>query len=88
MASKQKNELSFHGDLPLEAVVTYLDDLAASVRAGSVPVESGIVRVTLTFGPLIHVKIKAKVKKQDNKLELEFEWEAPRATALKIGNEE
>jgi len=86
--SKDKQELSFEGEMPIEKVITYLRGLSDGLAEGTVPVESGLERVVLEAAPSMTMKIKAKVKKRDNNLRIELDWTTPEGVGLKIGNGE
>lgn len=85
--SKDKQELSFEGEMPVEKIITYLRGLADGLAEGTVPVESGLDRVVLEASPSMTMKIKAKVKKRDNALKVELTWTTPEGVGLKIGAE-
>lgn len=86
--SKEKQELSFEGEMPIEKIITYLRGLSDGLAEGTVPVESGLERVVLEAAPSMTMKIKAKVKKRDNNLKIELAWTTPEGVGLKIGNGE
>lgn len=83
--SKDKQELSFEGEMPVEKIVTYLQGLSQGLSEGTVPVESGLDKVVLQAAPTMKMKIKAKVKKRDNALRIELEWSTPEGVGLRIG---
>lgn len=84
--SKDKQELSFEGEMPVEKIITYLRGLSEGLEAGTVPVESGLDKVVLQAAPQMKMKIKAKVKKRDNALRIDLEWTTPEGVGLRIGD--
>lgn len=77
----KKNEVSFEGTMTLDKVLTYLQELATSVRAGTIRVEKGAEHVVLNPADIVHLEVKAKRKKAKQSFRLELSWED---TGLKI----
>ena len=82
MADK-KAEVSFEGTMTLDKVLSYLEELTASVRAGSIKVEKGIEQVVLQPADVVTLEVKAKSKKNKQSFRLELSWEGDR---LEIGH--
>ena len=68
--------------MTLDKVLTYLEELAASVRAGSIRVDSGGEAVVLQPADTVTLEVKAKTKKNKQSFRLELSWEANK---LEIG---
>ena len=82
MADK-KAEVSFEGTMTLDKVLSYLEELTASVRAGSIKVEKGVEQVVLQPADVVTLEVKAKSKKNKQSFRLELSWEGDR---LEIGH--
>ncbi|MFW5488976.1 MAG: amphi-Trp domain-containing protein [Desulfovibrio sp.] len=67
-------KIDIEGNLKLESVCTYLEDIAASLRAGRVCLSRNTDFVTLTPSDLLEVSIAAGSKKGKEKLSLRLEW--------------
>ena len=86
MADKKadkKAEVSFEGTMTLDKVLSYLEELTASVRAGSIKVEKGVEQVVLQPADVVTLEVKAKSKKNKQSFRLELSWEGDR---LEIGH--
>ena len=81
--SDKKAEVSFEGTMTLDKVLSYLEEVTASLRAGSLRVEKGVDSVVLTPADVLTLEVKAKVKKDKQSLQLELAWEGAK---LKIGD--
>lgn len=77
--------LRFGAYLERERVATYLEELANSLRAGTVVVRHGDQVVTLSPGEGLEMALEAAEKKGQQKLRLALEWEAPRETRNVMG---
>lgn len=80
--SDKKAEVSFEGTMTLDKVLTYLEELTASIRAGSIRVEKGTEQVVLQPADVVTLEVKAKAKKHKQSFRLELSWEGG---GLKIG---
>ena len=79
----KKAEVSFEGTMTLDRVLSYLEELTASIRAGSIKVEKGVEQVLLQPADVVKLEVKAKSKKDKQSFRLELSWEGDR---LKIGD--
>jgi amphi-Trp domain-containing protein len=77
-----KSEVSFEGTMTLDKVLSYLEELTASIRAGSIKVEKGVEQVTLQPADVVTLEVKAKTKKNKQSFRLELSGEGDR---LEIG---
>jgi amphi-Trp domain-containing protein len=77
-----KAEVSFEGTMTLDKVLSYLEELTASIRAGSIKVEKGAEQVLLQPADIVTLEVKAKTKKHKQSFRLELSWEGDR---LEIG---
>lgn len=77
-----KTEVSFEGTMTLDKVLSYLEELTASIRAGSIKVEKGVEQVMLQPADVVTLEVKAKAKKNKQSFRLELSWEGDR---LEIG---
>jgi len=66
--------LSFKSLLQAEQAASYLEDLAASIRAGTVNLSHGDERVVLTPKQTLALELSASEKKDKQKLSLELSW--------------
>lgn len=81
--SGEKREVSFEGTMTLDKVLGYLEEFAASVRAGTVRVEKGEDEVVLTPADVVKLAVRAKAKKGGKQsFRLELSWED---SGLEIG---
>ncbi|GAB6060997.1 amphi-Trp domain-containing protein [Desulfonatronum parangueonense] len=69
-----KDEVKFEGVMERSQVVTYLEDLIASLKKGQICVRQDDQFVTLCPSRTMEVEVKASSKKDKEKFELEFKW--------------
>ena len=69
-----KKEVSFEGVMELGKLITYLEDLAASFKSGTVVVQHGDEYVALTPEPVVEMEVEAEQKKDKEKFTLELSW--------------
>ncbi|MFV8749870.1 amphi-Trp domain-containing protein [Nannocystaceae bacterium ST9] len=72
---EKKAEVSFEGTMTIEKVLSYLEELTASIRAGSIRVEKGGEQVVLHPTEVVRLEVKAKTKKDKQSFQLELSWE-------------
>ena len=70
----KKNEVEVKKSLEIEAAAAALEDLAASLRAGTICVEKGEQYVTLKPAEVVDLELKAAQKKNKNKFVMELTW--------------
>jgi amphi-Trp domain-containing protein len=73
-AIMKKNEISVKKSLEVEALAAVLNELAASLRAGTVCVEREGQFVTLIPAEVVDLELEAVRKKNKSKLSLELTW--------------
>lgn len=72
-----KSSLSLKGSMDPQSLAQLLEDMASSIKAGTVCLQKGGEFVTLkTSGPM-DFTIEAAVKKGKQKLEISVKWEEP-----------
>ena len=69
-----KREVEFKATMSRDQLVTYLEDLAASLKEGNVCLAKGDESVVLELTDTVKVAIEAKEKKDKCKLSLELTW--------------
>ena len=70
----KKNEVQIKKSLGAEAAAGMLEELAASLRQGTVCVEKGSEFVTLKTAEIMDLELRAALKKNKSKLEIELSW--------------
>lgn len=75
-----KKEVKLKGVMDRNQVAAYLEDLLAGLKAGEVKVQQGEQFVTLHPQQMIDVEIEASVKKNKEKIEMEFVWRKEEAS--------
>lgn len=69
-----KKEVKLKGVMEISQVVTYLEDLVASLKEGKICVRQGEQFVTLCPDQRVDVEVKASAKKGKEKFEMEMSW--------------
>lgn len=69
-----KNKVVVEGSLQLEEVVSYLDNLVATFKAGTIHIQQGLNSVTLRPTSIVDVKIEASQKDGKEKLSVKIGW--------------
>lgn len=69
-----KKEVSLKGSMDVKSVITYMEDLVASMKAGTVVVQRGDEHVTLKPMSPVEVEIEAEQKKGKETLLIELAW--------------
>jgi amphi-Trp domain-containing protein len=70
------NSVELKRKVELWEVVNYLEDLAASFKAGKIVVEKGDKVVSLNPPKIVNLEIEAKHKKEKEKFSFEISWKA------------
>ena len=70
----KKNEIQVKKSLEIEAAALVLEELAASLRAGKICIESHGEFVSLNPAEVLDLELKAGQKKNKNKLSLVLYW--------------
>ncbi len=83
---KEKREVSTKLIMDVSEVITYLQDLANSLKAGQVCVQQGNEFVTLKPLDLVKVEIEASQKKDKEKFTLEISWKNESETVGEINS--
>lgn len=84
----EKQKISVKKVLEYKEAVGYMEDLAKSLKSGSIVIESGEEHVVMTPSAQVAIKVEAKVKDGKQKIGFELSWtDAPRAD-LKISDTE
>lgn len=84
----EKQKISVKKVLEYKEAVGYMEDLAKSLKSGSIVIESGEEHVVMTPSAQVAIKVEAKIKDGKQKIGFELSWtDAPRAD-LKISDTE
>ena len=75
MGKKDKRELSFDGEVPLEQVVDLLQELSEQIGTAHFNVSNGQRSLSMQSGPIIGVALKAKAASKENTIKLQLRWE-------------
>ena len=70
----EKNKVVVEGALELKEVVTYLENLVGTLKAGSVRIQQGLDQVTLKPTAIVDLKIEASEKEGKEKLSIKVSW--------------
>jgi amphi-Trp domain-containing protein len=75
--SSDKEELVFKSEVPAAEAAAFLENLAKSLREGSMLLESGDQSLSLHIGQTVEVELEAKAKPEKGKgaIELKISWE-------------
>lgn len=86
MSEKEKHGVEYEGTVPLETLLTYLDDLRSRLESGEVQVDNGASSLVLVPGASVRLKVRAREKDDEQSLRFEMAWQrsgpAPRANGL------
>ncbi|TVQ97317.1 MAG: amphi-Trp domain-containing protein [Desulfovibrionales bacterium] len=74
-----KKEVKLKGVMETSQVVTYLEDLIAGLKEGTICVRQGEEFVTLCPDQKVDMEVKASAKKGKEKFEMELSWYRERA---------
>ena len=69
-----KNKVVVEGSLQLEEVVSYLENLVSTLKAGTIHIQQGLNSVTLRPTSIVDVKIEASQKEGKEKLSVKVAW--------------
>ena len=83
-----KKEAKLKGLMSIDQVVTYLEDLATSLKEGKICVRQGEQFVTLSPDQMVDVEVKASAKKGKEKFEMELAWYREVSQEMSISSEE
>jgi amphi-Trp domain-containing protein len=87
-----KSSISLHGSMDTASLAKLLEDVAGSVKAGTVCLQKGGEFVTLKPAGIMDFKVEAEIKKGKQKFEISVKWEAPQEIAapgdIRISSEE
>jgi amphi-Trp domain-containing protein len=75
MSEKEKRGVEYEGLVPLETVLTYLEDLRGRLASGQVQVQNGSSGVLLIPGESVRLKVRAREKDGEQSLRFEMAWE-------------
>ena len=78
----ETNKISLKQIMETKDVITYLEDLIKSFKAGKVVVQQGENHLDLQAPELVDIKVEAKVKKDKSKFGLELSWRSMPAEAV------
>ena len=86
MSEKEKRGVEYEGTVPLDTVLTYLEDLRGRLASGQVQVQNGSSGVLLIPGSSVRLKVRAREKDGEQSLRFEMAWdrseEAPMVNGL------
>ncbi|WP_158269609.1 amphi-Trp domain-containing protein [Desulfonatronum sp. SC1] len=83
-----KKEVKLKGVMDVDQVVTYLEDLATSLKEGKICVQQGEQFVTLCPDKMVDVEVKATSKKGKEKFEMELAWYRDVSQEMSISSDE
>ena len=87
-----KSNISLKGSMEPESLAKLLEDIAVSIKAGTVCLQKGGEFVTLKPAGNMEFEIEAAIKKGKQKLEIAVKWEEAREIAapgdIKVSSEE
>ena len=83
-----KKEVKLKGVMDVNQVVTYLEDLANSLKEGKICVQQGEQFVTLCPDNMVDVEVKATAKKGKEKFEMELAWYREVPQEMSISSDE
>lgn len=81
-----KEKLTVKTTLPFTEAVAYMEDLVASLKAGTIVVQNEGEHVTLKPGSDVSIEVEAKIKKDKQKFGFEISWVEPGETSLIISD--
>ena len=70
----EKKKVALEQTREFEAAISYLEDLVASFKKGTIVVEQGENNVVLTPAPFVTIEIEAKKKGDKEKFSMELSW--------------
>lgn len=76
-----KKEIEFKGTLEQKQLVTYLEDLIKSIKAGTVVVQHGAEHIALSPQDAMELEVEAKQKDDKEKLSIKLSWRKTVAAA-------
>ena len=69
-----KQELSLKGTVDLERAIGYLEDLIASLKAGTVHIQQGDKGLTIHPRDVVDLEVEVEQKKAKEKFTIELAW--------------
>ncbi len=69
-----KREVSFEGKIDLDRAADYLEEIADSLKAGKLVVESGREVLVLQPSEVVKLEVEAESKKDEEELKIELKW--------------
>jgi amphi-Trp domain-containing protein len=72
-----KKEVGYKSVTSWDDVVSYLEEILAGMKSGTVTIDTGRDRVELKAGPDVKLEIEATTKKDKNKLVVDLSWRTP-----------
>lgn len=86
-----KRELDLEQDMDLHRAVSYIEDLAVSLRSGTVAIEHGDKTITVKPGGRVEMRVKVSQEEDWETCSIKLAWDPrqspPRACALRISGE-
>lgn len=79
-----KDKLKIDSVMPLDQVISKLDELATSLKNGSLRIQLGQETMQLTPSGVVDFEMKVSKKKDKEKVSLEISWEADQNQAMQI----
>lgn len=79
----EKKALEFEGQMDLQQVVAYLEDLVKGLKSGSTTLSRGDHSLVLSPGGTIDLAVTAKAKREKESLSIKLKWmmETPQKSA-------
>ena len=74
MSEPQTKTITYEGNVELDQAVSYLENLARSLRSGTVKVEHGGEHITLQPASVIKLEVEARQKRSKESLEFQLSW--------------
>ena len=75
-AEKQANQVivAYRSQLEIEKVAVLLEDIAAGLRSGSVTVEHGDQKVSITPSEVVSIRVRARQSEKNERLSIRLRW--------------
>jgi amphi-Trp domain-containing protein len=86
--SIMKNELNFEANLELQRAISYLEEVASSLKDGKLVVERAQDFVVLEPTHLVQMELEASAEEERGKFKFKLSWEKPLEFDLRISSTE
>jgi len=82
-----KDKLKIDSVMPLDQVISKLEELASSLKNGSMTIQLGQESMQLRPSGVVDFEMKVSRKKDKEKVSLEISWEVEQSQAMQISAE-